>query len=86
MKPNTSQLIRLGMLLVLAVGGVSALSSYSGLGGSVVRASCTRSGTASYLPDGTPACDCTSTANGGNCSCIVKCPEGGGSEEMLGSF
>ena len=90
MKSTTSILIRMTALVVFALGTMSALSSYYTLEGGVVKAACTRSGSASYLPDGTPACDCTSNSNGGNCSCIVTCPpggDGGGFEiEQGGSF
>lgn len=42
-----------------------------------VSAACVKSGLASYAPDGTPTCDCTSSANH-NCACIVPCPPGSG--------
>lgn len=75
-----AKLFRCMALAVLAaVAAVAALQNTSPQGYKVT-AECTRAGTASYGLDGKPVCDCTGPNNGGNCSCIVKCPSSGGDD------
>jgi hypothetical protein len=79
MKPTSVTapiLSRLLLLAALLLGALTVLTSYYPFQGSVVSAHCTRSGHATYLPDGTPQCDCSAELNGGNCTCIIKCPPG----------
>jgi hypothetical protein len=48
--------------------------------GTTAYAGCTIAGKATYLPDGTPACDCVASQSTGTCTCIIKCPSGGGDD------
>lgn len=80
MKPTSaiaSILSRLLLLAALVLGALTLVTSYYPFQGYVVSAHCTRSGHATVLPDGTQQCDCSSEINGGNCTCIIKCPPPG---------
>jgi len=68
----------LGALLLTAAFVASQLK----LQGTTAYAGCTIAGKATYLPDGTPACDCTASQSTGTCTCIIKCPGGGGDNEF----
>lgn len=70
-------------LFALTAGLFTALPGYFAPQGYVASAGCTKSGRASFDPDGTPRCDCSGNSNGGNCACIVPCPPGGGEFEIL---
>lgn len=78
-----AKLFRFMALAVFAAGAAVAVLQYTSPRGYKVAAECTRAGTASYDLNGKPVCDCTAATNGGNCSCIIRCPGGGeiGGEE-----
>lgn len=73
-----AKLFRFMALVVLAAGAAVAVLQHTSPQGYKVTAECTRAGTASYDLNGKPVCDCTGPNNGGTCSCIIKCPGGGG--------
>ncbi len=78
---KTIKLLKSLTFAVLVTGAVAAASDYVSFQGYTVSAGCSRSGTSIYV-DGHPTCDCTSSLNGGTCSCVIKCPSGGGDGDI----